>query len=167
MEAEVREKCIGLYSMLGAGQTWEYGTVLLFLFSENCLSWPVWSLETAFRDLVGPKMTRRFLVPKWRRGLRPWSWLWHYAFSFSWLFIIKLAQTILFVFFFQSSLKTTFKTLVVSRLPHLESPEEPSALQVMAVTKERNKRGVFCWVAFLFDFVFYQRTTIFLRPKIN
>jgi len=42
----------------------------------------------------------------------------------------------------KSSLKTTFKTLVVSRLPPLESPEEPSALQVMAVTKERNKRGL-------------------------
>ncbi|XP_067031348.1 phosphofurin acidic cluster sorting protein 2-like [Acropora muricata] len=42
----------------------------------------------------------------------------------------------------KSSLKTTFKTLVVSRLPPLESPEEPSALQVMALTKERNKRGL-------------------------
>ena len=43
---------------------------------------------------------------------------------------------------FQSSLKTTFRTLVVSRLPSLESPDEPSALTVMAVTKERNKRGL-------------------------
>lgn len=42
----------------------------------------------------------------------------------------------------KSSLKTTFRTLVVSRLPSLESPDEPSALTVMAVTKERNKRGL-------------------------
>ncbi|XP_020607098.1 phosphofurin acidic cluster sorting protein 2-like [Orbicella faveolata] len=39
----------------------------------------------------------------------------------------------------KSSLKTTFKTLVVTRLP---TPEEPSALSVTAVTKERNKRGL-------------------------
>ena len=31
---------------------------------------------------------------------------------------------------------------MVSRLPSLESPDEPSALTVMAVTKERNKRGL-------------------------
>lgn len=39
----------------------------------------------------------------------------------------------------KSSLKTTFKTLVVTRL---STPEESSALSVMAVTKERNKRGL-------------------------
>ncbi|XP_068682764.1 phosphofurin acidic cluster sorting protein 1-like isoform X1 [Montipora foliosa] len=42
----------------------------------------------------------------------------------------------------KSSLKTTFKTLVIYRLPSLEPSEEPSALVVMAVTKERNKRGL-------------------------
>lgn len=39
----------------------------------------------------------------------------------------------------KTSLKTTFKTLVVTRLP---TPEEPSGLSVTAVTKERNKRGL-------------------------
>ena len=57
---------------------------------------------------------------------------------------------------FQSSLKTTFRTLVVSRLPSLESPDEPSALTVMAVTKERNKRGLdWCYALYFFSFLIF------------
>jgi len=52
----------------------------------------------------------------------------------------KVSSFISIIFLdFQSSLKTTFKTLVVTRLP---TPEEPSGLSVTAVTKERNKRGL-------------------------